>query len=344
MARKVRLSDVAARCGVSVSSASRALSSDKGVRPEQREAVLAAARELGYPIPRFRTGDTIIVAASGAAMLDYSRNQFTAHVLEGLRERADALGYQVSTRPVADVSSEREIVAEALADDRVAGLLFLTLDDEEMLESVRGLTKPIVLVNGDDPRMRLSSVAPCNRAAAAMATQFLRRLGHDRILFLTRPGRRTIERRREGWSDAMADLGGDAVADLVVSVEDWLPDLAGAAIERRIAERGLDFTAILAAADSLASGAMSQLSRMGYDVPGDASVIGMDDLPGSVFHSPPLTSVHIPMREIGATAVDILCEEMENRERPARRVELACSLVARASATSRMSAPPLLTA
>lgn len=335
MARKVRLSDVATRCGVSVSTASRALASEKGVRSDLRQSVLAAARELGYPIPTLRTGDTIVVAASGAAMLDYSRNQFTTHVLEGLRERAEALGYRVETRPVADVSAERKLVGEALADARVAGLLFLTLDDEEMLEPARGVAKPVVLVNGDDPLMRLSSVAPCNRAASAMATRFLRRLGHERILFLTRPGRRTIERRLQGWRDAMADLPPDVTSDLVVSVEDWLPDLAGEAVARRVAERGLDFTAILAAADSLAGGAMIQLVRDGIDVPAQVSVVGMDDLPGAVFHSPPLTSVHIPMRDIGAVAIDILCEEMGNPGRPARRVELACSLIERASATFR---------
>ncbi len=114
----------------------------------------------------------------------------------------------------------------------------------------------------------------------------------------------------------MADLPPETTSDLVVSVEDWLPDLAAEAVARRVAERGLDFTAILAAADSLAGGAMIQLVRDGFDVPGQVSVVGMDDLPNAVFHSPPLTSVRIPMREIGATAVDILCEETGNPGRP----------------------------
>ncbi len=329
--RRVRLADLAASCGVSISSVSRALSSDSGVRPEIRAKILEAAKKSNYAMPSSMAGRKVILAASSAAMIDYVRNQFTTHVLEGMRERALALSLEITTRSIASPDEEIRLLDEALADDDVAGLLFLTLDDEEMLAPTRSFSKPVVLVNGDDPVMRLSSVTPCNRTAARLGTDYLRQLGHERILFLMRRGRRTIERRFEGWRDGMNFSVKDARSDLVVEVEDWLPELAANAIVRRINETGLDFTAILAAGDSLAVGAMMALSRLGYKVPKDVSVMGMDDLPQAAFHNPPLTTIHIPMREIGAAALDLLRDEVMGVDMPTRRVELACHIVERLS-------------
>ena len=212
----------------------------------------------------------------------------------------------------------------------MVGCLFLTLDDEAVLTLTGDFGKPIVLINGDDPLMHHSSVTPCNRSAARLATQHLLDLGHRRILFLMRRGRRTIERRFEGWQDALRERGAEA-ADLAVEVSDWLPDLAAEAIAERIAARGLDFTAVLAAGDSLAVGAMMGVHKAGYRVPDDVSVMGMDDLPQAAFQNPPLTTMHIPMREIGAASLDLLLNELGGMAMPPRRVEFACHIVKRQS-------------
>ena len=329
--RRVRLEDIAAACGVSLSTASRALAGEKGVRPEIRQQVLEAAKLANYVVPTAVAGQKIILAASSAAMIDYVRNQFTLYVLDGLRERAQALGLEIVTRAIADKNDELVVLKEAREDPQVAGLLFLTVDDEGMLAATRGFDKPVVLVNGDDAFMRLSSVTPCNRSSARLAADHLLDLGHTRILFLMRPGRRTIERRYEGWKDALLHRSLAVDEDLVVPVEDWLPELAMQAIAARIAARGLDFTAVLAAGDSLAVGAMMGVQQMGFTVPGDVSVVGMDDLPQAAFLNPPLTTMHIPMREIGSTAVDLLRDDLSGLPMPPRRVELACHLVERSS-------------
>lgn len=188
-----------------------------------------------------------------------------------------------------------------------------------------------MLVNGDDPEMRLSGVTPCNRSAARVATEHLIGLGHRDIVFLMRSDRRTIERRREGWQDALLHHGIAVDADRVMVVDDWLPELAARAVTERVAARGLDFTAILAAGDSLAVGAMMGMQQLGYVVPRDLSVIGMDDLPPAAFLNPPLTTKHIPIRKIGAAALDLLRDQLSGVPTLARRIELACHLVERRS-------------
>ncbi|PRD40880.1 LacI family transcriptional regulator [Phyllobacterium phragmitis] len=330
--RKVRLEDIAARCGVSLSTASRALAGEKGVRPEIRAQVAEMAKALNYSVPSAIAGKKIILAASSVAMIDYVRNQFTAQVLEGLHQRAETLGVRIVTQPMSSGTHDIAVLQEALDDDDVAGFLFLTLDDEDVLALTRDFGKPVVLVNGDDPLMRLSSVTPCNRSAARMATEYLQRLGHERILFLMRRGRRTIERRFEGWRDAMLSRNAVDIDQLVMEVGDWLPELAAETLGKRIAERGLDFTAVLTAGESLAAGAILGLQKAGYSVPQDVSVMGMDDLPQAAFYNPPLTSIHIPMRDIGATALDLLLDNVGSLTAGrARRIELACHIVERQS-------------
>jgi len=329
--RRVRLEDLARQCGVSISTASRALAGGKGVRSDLRARIVDAAKTLNYAIPASIADRKVILAASSVAMVDYVRNQFTFYVLEGLNARAQTLGVEILTRPISNQAEEISVLEEAAGNDAVAGCLFLTLDDEDMLTPASKLAKPIVLVNGDDPSMRLSSVTPCNRSAARMATEYLIRFGHRRILFLMRRGRRTIERRYEGWQDAMRQHGPFDTEGLAVEVGDWLPELGAEAVEARIRQRGLDFTAILAAGDSLAVGAAIGLERLGYKVPDDVSVMGMDDLPQAAFHTPPLTAMHIPMREIGAAALNLLLDDLGGIPMPPRRVELACHIVERQS-------------
>ncbi|MHC1550458.1 LacI family DNA-binding transcriptional regulator [Phyllobacterium sp. K27] len=333
--KRVRLEDIAKKVGVSLSTVSRALSGEKGVRADIRERVVEAAKAANYTVPTPVAGKKVIVAASSAAMIDYVRNQFTLYVLEGLRDRAQVLGLEIITRAVAGQAEENAMLEEALADPDVAGLLFLTVDDEAILAAMRDFGKPVVMINGDDPLMRLSSVTPCNRSAARVAAEHLIKLGHERILFLMRPGRHTIERRREGWRDALLHHGLACADELVVPVEDWLPELAAQAIGKRLGEKGLDFTAVLAAGDSLAVGAMMGVQQAGYSVPGDVSVMGMDDLPQAAFLNPPLTTMHIPMRELGYVALDLLRDSLTNVPMPPRRVELACHLVLRDSTANR---------
>jgi DNA-binding LacI/PurR family transcriptional regulator len=329
--RRTRLQDIAAELGVSIATVSRALSGEKGVRADLRERVIRLANAARYSAPTNLPANRVILAASGAAMVDYSRHQFTWHVLDGLRARAEELGFEIVTRPIAGEGAHGGVIEEFRDDPQVGGLMILTMDDEKMLEEAAAVGKSVVLVNGDDPYMRLSSVTPCNRSAARLATEHLIAAGHRSILFLQRPGRRTIERRREGWRDALEHHGLAVDARLVADVDDWLPELAASALAGLIEREGLFFTAVLGAADVLAQGALEGLKRLGLDVPGDVSVMGMDDLPQAAFLDPPLTTMHIPMRDIGAAALDLLRDGMLDPTQAPRRVELACPMVVRSS-------------
>ncbi|MCQ0970062.1 LacI family transcriptional regulator [Paracoccus sp. TK19116] len=323
---RVRLTDIAERCGVSTATVSRALSRRGYVEADLSRRIHAVAVELNYPLPSSQAGRRVLLAASGPAMVDFARSQFTLHVLQGIRDRCAVLGMEVETRQTEGPAEVARLLDEGQGAADIAGLLLLTLDDPEILDRAFAAEKPVVLVNGDDPMMRLSSAAPCNRSAAALATQHLRALGHRRILFLTCPGRRTIARRLDGWRDAM---GADHDPALVCEVADWRADLATQTVARRLGRR--DFTAILASGDALAMGAYAALAGAGLRIPDDVSIMSIDGLPQAELMDPPLSTIAIPMRAVGATALDLLCDTIADPHAPARRVELACRLVRRGS-------------
>jgi DNA-binding LacI/PurR family transcriptional regulator len=329
--RRVRLADLAEACNVSIATVSRALSGEAGVRPDLIERIQRAAQDFSYALPSTMAGQSILVLASAAAMEDFARSQFTLNVMQGIEDHAKLLRASVTTQAIVSTEQEQEVLAKAAEDPNIVGVLFLTLDDEQILAAARGFPKPVVLLNGDDPSMQFSSVAPSNRAAGALATDYLIGLGHQRILFLMRRGRRTIERRFEGWRDRMFPRGRDYDPSLVIEVSDWLPNLAAEAIHERIARQGCDFTAIVCAGDVLAQGAMQALQSRCLSVPDDVSVLGMDGLPQGAFLQPPLSAVAMPMREIGAAAVDLIRDVRSGPAMPARRIEFACRLVQRGS-------------
>ena len=327
--RRARLEDIAKRCGVSVSTVSRALSGEKGVSQELRQSVQDVARALRYAVPIEIGGSKVVLATSRAAMVDYARSQFTWYVLEGLKKRAEMMGIEIVIEPIADAGIARIIELEQ--DASVSGVIFLTVDDPQILDAAARFSKPVVLVNSDDPLMRLSSVLPCNRSAARLATDYLLRQGHRKIAFLMCPGRRTIEQRQEGWREAFSQYGLPVPDALTIAVNDWLPELAEQAVMARIRDNREAFSAILCAGDSLATGAIRGLMNLGHRVPADFSIVGMDDLPFAEYMDPPLTTIHLPVSEMGSTALELLQEMISGNITLPRRIELACALRERQS-------------
>lgn len=326
--KRPTIAEIAQDLDLSTATVSRALSGRGYVRDEVAARIRAKARELGYPVRETAAGSRVLLVASHAALLDLQRSQFTLHVLEGLRERAASMGIEIEVQGYTDPAE-----IPPLARDRVQGLMgiiLMTVDDAT-IRLARSLPCPVVLLNDDDPLMKIDSVAPCNRSAAALAAGHLTALGHRRIMFLTKPGRRTIARRFEGARDV---LGAELGPEHLLEVEDWTAEAARQRVAQALREAP-GFTAIIAAADILAAGALVAIQESGLSVPRDISVIGIDGLPQGEFTSPALTTIAIPMRRIGAEALALVQESVRNRladqSYVPRRVEFGCKLVDRAS-------------
>ena len=308
------MGDVARRAGVSVATVSRVLNGDYPVAEHTRERVHAAVRDLGYVANAHARA--LIKSTSGTVrvILHDVLDPYFAEIVKGIQQVADEHGLLVLI-----CSSERDpareiAYIEMLRGQRVDGVIVTTgyVDDDEFLsalhEQARGLRgQGSGLVFCGRYPVRAPAVVPDNAGGAFRITTHLLEAGHRRIAHLAGPARfSTTMDRLQGYSGALASFG-VAVDPLLVANGDFSRDGTYDSC-LRIIDSGADFTAIFAANDLMAIGALAALRDRGLEVPRDVSVVGFDDISIARDLTPPLTTVAVPMNEMGRRAMRLILE------------------------------------
>lgn len=313
------IKDVARRARVSTATVSYVLNGTGVVSDATRERVLAAVAELGYQpnhsARALRTrSHTIGVVAPGIA--GRLADPATAEIVAGLSEAATAAGYCLLIAAPTDYEAEGELDLRLARSGRVDGLVLfdLRVDDERptLLAEAR---IPVVAIGAPTAGVTCPIAGFDLRAGAAQATQHLIRLGHRRIALLAAPSDLSIsEPFYAGYVAALHAAGLRRDAALVVEAGSSEDD-GMAAMQELLAARTPP-TAVLAATDALAFGAMHALRDAGRSVGQDVSVVGCDDLPLAAHTYPPLTTLRAPRRELGATLARHLIGLIERRTVP----------------------------
>jgi LacI family transcriptional regulator len=289
--------DVAAVAQVDQSTVSRILSGDDrlSVRAETRQRVLEAARRLGYrPNVAARTLRTANAMAVGM-VLPSLQNVVYSTIAAGAQERATRSGYVLMVMAGDAVAS--------LAGRVDALLLAIATSERPSLVDLRG-SMPVLLLNRSEP-WGLPSITVDDRAGAALATDHLIQLGHARIAHVAGPQNVDTARRRSlGFREAMAAHGRPVVEELIV--EAAYDEAGGRAATLRLLDLDQTPTALFVANVMSAIGAISAIRSRGLRVPDDISVVGFHDVPLAEYLDPPLTTVKMPLHELGARAFDQL--------------------------------------
>ncbi|MCW2904315.1 MAG: transcriptional regulator, LacI family [Streptosporangiaceae bacterium] len=304
----VTLEEVARHAGVSLATASRVLNgSSRKVGATLRERVELAAAELGYQ-PN-ATAQTLARGSSnviGLVVHDLTDPYFAA--LAGGAMRAADRGGLVVMVGTTYRDPEREIgYVSTLRAQRVRAILLAgsRVSDEGMtgrlraeLASYRDSGGRVACVGQN--LLGVDTVAPANRAGAAALARTLAGLGHTRFAVLAGPARLvTAADRTAGFTGALADLGLPAP---VVLHGDFDRDGGYRAATEVI---GTDATCVFAVNDVMAVGALAALRERGLDVPGDLSVAGFDDIATLRDLVPALTTVRLPLAEMGERALEL---------------------------------------
>jgi LacI family transcriptional regulator len=300
VARDARLSDVAAAAGVDTSVVSRVLSGDRrlSIRPETRQRVLEAAARLQYrPNTAARALKTARTMAIGMVVPDLANVNY-ATIAQGAEERASTAGYALL---VASGS-----VTERLADlhGRIDGLLVGMATSETPRLGDFGGRLPALLVNRREP-CGIASVVVDDRAGAAIATEHLLTLGHRRLGHIAGPQNADTARRRLAGFRAALEAAG-IEPDPQAIAETSFDEAGGHVAATRLLRLDPRPTALFVANVRAAIGAMAAASRLGLSIPDDLSLVGFHDAPFASFLSPPLTTVRMPLHEMGRQAVDHL--------------------------------------
>jgi LacI family transcriptional regulator len=300
VAKDTRLRDVAAAAGVDTSVVSRVLSGDRrlSIRPETRQRVLEAAARLQYrPNTAARALKTARTMAIGIVVPDLANVNY-ATIAQGAEERASTAGYALL---VASGS-----VTERLQDlhGRVDGLLVGMATSETPRIGDFGGRLPALLVNRREP-CGIPSVTVDDEAGAVLATEHLLTLGHRRIGHVAGPQNADTARRRLAGFRAALEASG-IEPDPQAIAETSFDEAGGHVAATRLLRLDPRPTALFVANVRAAIGAMAAASRLGLSVPGDLSIVGFHDAPFASYLSPPLTTVRMPLQEMGRQAVDNL--------------------------------------
>ncbi|MFJ6749292.1 MULTISPECIES: LacI family DNA-binding transcriptional regulator [unclassified Streptomyces] len=305
------MTDVARVAGVSHQTVSRVLNGAPHVRPDTRDRVLAAIRELDYrPNSAARAlvtrrSQTIGVVSFGTALYG------PASMLEGIEQAARSAGYYVSVASLRSLDSRSVLEAvDRLRDQGVEGVVVIA-PQTPVVSAVGQLSTavPVVAV-GPDSRFRLPTVAMDNEAGAQEATRHLLDLGHATVHHIAGPsGWLETATRMDGWRAALEAAGAPVPP---VQSGDWSAR-SGHQAGRRIAENP-EVTAVFCANDHMALGLLRALHEAGRSIPDDISVIGFDDIPEAGYFAPPLTTVRQDFGELGRCALELLVEELTGVE------------------------------
>ncbi len=326
------ITDVAARAGVSKSLVSLVIRGGRHVRPQRRAAVLAAARELGYRPNAMARGLVQKRTRLLGVMVSDLHNPFFADVVMGVQDQAARAGYKVLLNTGNRIPTQEDEAIEALLQLRVDGLIVAAPLVESRLIAAAGREIPIVLVGREAKAASLSSVTNDDWAGAVAVVRHCASLGHKRIAHIDGGQGAGASARRRGYEDAMRELQLSRFARVVPGAYTEEGGHSGALI--LLDERPRP-TAIFAANDLAAIGALNAIEERGLKVPDDISLVGYDNTSLAALRHISLTTVHQPRLEMGQIAVSSVLDRLEDSRTRPRRAVLSPSLVVRGS-----TAPP----
>ncbi len=328
-ARPPVMADVARLAGVSHQTVSRVLNQHPNVRPQTREKVLAAIRELAYR-PNAAARALVTRRTHTLGVISFDTTLYgPASMLYGI-ERAARHAYFVSiaSLPALDHRGVLDAVDRFLGQ-AVEGIIVIA-PQTSAVAALNGVPAHVPLVAvGCGTRAQIASVAVDNVAGAARATQYLLDLGHQTVHHVGGPGSWLDARERtEGWLQAVRSAG---AAEPEVLAGDW-SSRSGYEIGHQLAQTP-DVSAVFCANDHMALGLLRALAERGRRVPEDVSVVGFDDIPEAGYFLPPLTTVRQDFGELGRRALRLLVDRISGFETAGSRLPVVPELVVRSSTT-----------
>lgn len=320
----MNIEDVAKEAGVSVVTVSRVINGVTTVRENNREKVLRAMKTLNYePNHAARvlaSGKTKVIGLTIGSLND----TFLEGVVKAINAKLVDYGY-VLALSVIPIGSDESFLFEK---ERVDGVILLCPTEEDrMVKQLEEKDIPFVLIDNQDDHDVISVVVD-NEQGGYDATSHLLDLGHEKIGHIGGPAIYLSSREREaGFRRALAERG---IAPFVVERGDFQMDDGFAIVKKWIDEKTLP-TAIFAADDFIALGAMNALMVYGYRIPEDVSIIGYDDQVFASQYVPKITTVKQPEQAMGEKGVDLLMEQINVKGGQQKQIRLQPNVIIRNS-------------
>ena len=331
--KHVTIKDIARSLCISVSTVSRALTDDKNIRRETREAVLREAERLGYrrnPVAmNLKMGRTNTIGVIVPEM----HTPYASQVVAGIQSVLYKNNQKVMIAE-SDESPLRELESLQMMEEfMVDGLIVSLCSYKQNIDTYRRLAAAGMAIvfydripHGLDDMPQV--IVDDNNDSYFMAEHLIR-LGRCRIAYLYGPDDvyNAVERER-GYREAMEKFH---VYDPQLVVKTGMTFADGAAAVDNLVRRGIEFDAVYAFTDTLAIGAMNRLRELGRRIPEDVAVAGFSGTELSTIVYPKLTTVEPPLTEMGQRAAELGLEKVRNPEAENRKIVLRTEMKCRAS-------------
>ncbi|WP_158737033.1 LacI family DNA-binding transcriptional regulator [Alteribacillus sp. YIM 98480] len=328
------IKDIAKELGVSVSTVSRALNDNPDIKKETKEKILEGIKRLNYT-PNANARSLIQKKSKMVGlMLSDITDPFFSEIALGIEEVLSAEGYQVIYgNTLLNPDKEKEVLS-SLLQRKIDGLIIKPgALDEELLNIVEQLDIPVVFLRKlkeYEQHLKVSSIDVNHYESAYKAVDHLINLGHDNLGFIGISKKASEgEDRLKGYINCLENQNISYSDDNIV--------IAGTKIEHgrkgveKLLEKTPNLTAIFAANDLLAIGALEWLAENNYKVPEDVSVVGFENLEISSLHWIKLTTVDLPRKEIGVQSANMVVNMLSSETIKKEEVELDTTLIIRKS-------------
>lgn len=329
------LKDIAERAGVSVSTVSRILNDKdtKAASSEVRERVWQIINETGY-VPNANARDLRSSSwknhgtrekeksyfACVYARSSDSNDHFFSELANAVKYEAYKKGYILKCSFYASDLNKKSFMA-TVKDQNISGFVVLGRFANDYANYIMGEQKNVVYVSLNPVDTKHDTIYCNGRKAGMMATEHLLSMGHTEIAYV---GEMAKENRFAGYREALMAHGLEIDTARVVEAKQTLE--GGYQGARQLCERAGGFTAVFCANDATAMGCIKYLRETGIKVPEQVSVISVDDIEMSRYFNPMLTTIHIPIDELGRQAAKMLIDRIEKGHSLPLKMELPFSL------------------
>ena len=297
--------EIAKLASVSAATVTNVLNNTKYVSPEVRERVMNAAQKLDYTVTNKSKKGCL---RKISLVVDNCSNPHYAQIFHGMNEVAQKNNCMVS---MVEMGYDTEQFCRDLLNSRTDAVFFTVPRDQMSQQQIQQLQMGGIVVGNSNSSFQMDF-----NDAYFRVVKHLVDLGHKRILYLSGLSLEDEENMRcKAFRSAVQQCGAEDSPDLLV--DGFYPYETNMqngyqAMKARL-EKKLDFTAVIALNDLMAIGAMHAITEHGLRIPEDISVIGCDDIPVSEYANPPLTTLHVPAKEIGRRTMYDIISQFENK-------------------------------
>lgn len=319
---EMTIKDVAKKCGVGISTVSRAINNHPDISPETKQMVMDVIREIGF-IPNNSARNLKRTDAKCIAVLIKGiTNPFFSSVIQIVETQVQKKKYAIVIQHVDAYENELDVAIQLVKEKRLRGIIFLGGSYQHDRRQIAKLKVPFVFCTigtvQDKGEKIYSNIAVDDRTESRKMIDYLLDLGHRKIAIITEgiDAESVGHLRFEGYKDALAARNIAIDERLICEVKDTVDPYSmqnGYEMAKKLIDSGADFTAVFAIADFLAIGVCRALREAGKRIPEDISVAGYDGLAIGEFYTPQLTTIRQPVEAMAEKTAQLLLDVIDGK-------------------------------